>query len=58
MGLYGERTGCMHIVCNDKDTAAKVLSQVKIIIRSNYSSPPKHGARIAAAIVNNPANLK
>lgn len=58
MGLYGERTGCMHVVCADKDTAAALLSQIKIIIRSNYSSPPKHGARLAAAIINNPDNLK
>jgi len=55
MGLYGERTGCLHFVCGDKDEAARVLSQVKIIVRCNYSSPPKHGARIAAAILNDPA---
>jgi aspartate/tyrosine/aromatic aminotransferase len=55
MGLYGERTGALHFVCKDKGTAAKVLSQVKIIIRVNYSSPPRHGARIAAAILNQPA---
>ena len=58
MGLYGERTGALHFVCSDKDAAARLLSQVKIIIRCNYSSPPKHGARIAAAILNNPANLQ
>jgi len=33
MGLYGERTGCLHFVCSDKGTAARVLSQVKIIVR-------------------------
>ena len=53
MGLYGERTGALHIVCHDKETADKVMSQVKILIRTNYSSPPKHGARIAAMILNN-----
>ncbi len=52
MGLYGERTGALHFVCADKNTAQRVLSQVKIIVRCNYSSPPKHGARIAAAILN------
>lgn len=52
MGLYGERTGALHIVCKDKDSAARVLSQVKIIIRTNYSSPPTHGARIASMILN------
>lgn len=54
MGLYGERTGALHVVCSDKATAEKVLSQVKIIIRSNYSSPPVHGARIAGKILTNP----
>jgi len=54
MGLYGERTGALHFVCADKETAGRVLSQVKIIIRTNYSSPPKHGARIAAMILNDP----
>lgn len=56
MGLYGERTGALHIVCNDKPTSDKVLSQLKIIIRSNYSSPPVHGARLAAKILNVPEN--
>lgn len=54
MGLYGERTGALHVVCKDKNTAARVLSQVKILIRVNYSSPPRHGARIAAMILNEP----
>jgi aromatic-amino-acid transaminase len=48
MGLYGERTGALHIVCNNKEEASRVLSQIKILIRTNYSSPPKHGARIVA----------
>ena len=55
MGLYGERTGCLHFVCADAASASRVLSQVKIIVRTNYSSPPKHGARIAGAILNDPA---
>jgi len=55
MGLYGERTGALHFVCKDKDIAGRVLSQLKIIIRTSYSSPPRHGARIAAIILNEPA---
>lgn len=55
MGLYGERTGALHVVCNNKGIADKVLSQLKIIIRSNYSSPPRHGARIAGMILNDPS---
>lgn len=54
MGLYGERTGALHIITANKDLAAKVMSQVKIVIRCNYSSPPKHGARIAAMVLNDP----
>ena len=54
MGLYGERTGALHVVCHDKTTAEKVMSQIKILIRTNYSSPPKHGARIAGLILTNP----
>jgi len=52
MGLYGERTGALHFVCGDKQTAGRVLSQVKIIIRTNYSSPPSHGARIAGMVLS------
>jgi aromatic-amino-acid transaminase len=44
MGLYGERTGALHFVCKDKEIADKVMSQTKILIRTNYSSPPRHGA--------------
>jgi len=55
MGLYGERVGAFSIVCNDPDEAARVMSQVKIIIRPLYSNPPVHGARVAAHILNNEA---
>lgn len=54
MGLYGERTGALHFVCANNKVADNVLSQLKIVIRTNYSSPPKHGARIAAMILNKP----
>ena len=58
MGLYGERTGCLHVTCRSKDAAEKVLSQIKLIIRPAYSNPPKHGAYIAARILNNPENYE
>ena len=58
MGLYGERTGALHFVCADKGTCEKVLSQVRHIVRTAYSSPPSHGARIAAAILTKPENRK
>jgi aspartate aminotransferase len=53
MGLYGERIGALHVVTQDKKTADTVLSQVKMVIRANYSSPPLHGARIAERILSN-----
>lgn len=51
MGLYGERVGAFSIVSADKEEAAKVLSQLKILVRAFYSSPPIHGARIVAEIL-------
>lgn len=53
MGLYGERVGALHVVCKDAETAEKVLSQFRILVRINYSFPPIHGARIASIILNN-----
>lgn len=58
MGLYGERVGALHIVSPDKETAAKILSQLKMIIRANYSSPPTHGARIAERVLSNASNYE
>merc|ERR1711970_846232 len=52
MGLYGERTGAFTVVAADADEAARVESQLKIIIRPMYSNPPTHGARIAEKILN------
>ena len=54
-GLYGERIGALHIVTADRDAAEKVLSQVKIIVRANYSNPAKHGALVIARILGDPA---
>jgi aspartate/tyrosine/aromatic aminotransferase len=51
MGLYGERTGAMHVVCHSKEIKDKVASQLKIKIRASYSNPPIHGARLAAKIL-------
>ncbi len=50
-GLYGERVGALSIVTESKDVAARVLSQVKRVIRTNYSNPPTHGASIVGAIL-------
>ncbi|KAK4558886.1 hypothetical protein RGQ29_008230 [Quercus rubra] len=51
MGLYGERVGALSIVCKSADVASRVESQLKLVIRPMYSSPPIHGASIVAAIL-------
>jgi aromatic-amino-acid transaminase len=49
--LYGERVGALTIVTSSKDEAARVLSQLKRTIRSNYSTPPTHGGAMVAAVL-------
>ncbi|WP_153109967.1 amino acid aminotransferase [Propionivibrio limicola] len=52
--LYGERVGALSVVTDSKDEAARVMSQVKRVIRTNYSNPPTHGGAIVAAVLSNP----
>lgn len=52
--LYGERVGALTIVTSSKDEAARVLSQLKRVIRATYSTPPTHGASLVAAVLNDP----
>jgi aromatic-amino-acid transaminase len=52
--LYGERVGALSIITASKDETAKVLSQLKRVIRTNYSNPPTHGGTIVAAVLNSP----
>ena len=49
---YGERIGCLSMVCPTAEEAGKVLSQLKIIIRAAYSNPPIHGAHIVRTILS------
>ncbi|MFY9479636.1 MAG: amino acid aminotransferase [Aquabacterium sp.] len=53
--LYGERVGGLSVVCPDKAEAGLVLGQLMACVRRNYSSPPTHGARIVAQVLNTPA---
>jgi aromatic-amino-acid transaminase len=52
--LYGERVGALSVLCTDKAEADRVLSQLKIAIRTNYSNPPTHGGSVVAAVLNSP----
>lgn len=53
--LYGERVGALSVVCGNADEARRVLSQLKIVIRTNYSNPPTHGAQVVATVLTTPA---
>jgi len=52
--LYGERVGALTIVTGSQDESNRVLSQVKRVIRTNYSNPPTHGGTIVSTVLNNP----
>jgi aromatic-amino-acid transaminase len=52
--LYGERVGALSVVCSDKSECDRVLSQLKIMVRTNYSNPPIHGGSVVAHVLNTP----
>ena len=51
-GLYNERTGAFTLLAADAEQAATAFSQVKSLIRANYSNPPAHGAKVVATILS------
>ncbi|MEK8087189.1 amino acid aminotransferase [Aquabacterium sp. A3] len=53
--LYGERVGALSIVSETAEECARVLSQLKRVIRTNYSNPPTHGAQVVATVLTTPA---
>jgi len=54
VSLYGERIGALSVVAGSSDEAKRVLSQVKRVIRTNYSNPPTHGGELVARVLTNP----
>ncbi|MCX8650399.1 aspartate/tyrosine/aromatic aminotransferase [Gilliamella sp. B2776] len=52
-GLYNERVGAFTLIAANAEIAERAFSQVKTIIRANYSNPPAHGAKIVSYILNN-----
>lgn len=50
-----ERAGNLCVVTTDNDTAERIRTQLRAIIRPMWSNPPNHGARVVATILNNPA---
>ena len=55
--LYGERVGALSVVTGGEEEAKRVLSNLKRIVRTNYSNPPTHGAQMVAAVLGD-AELK
>lgn len=54
MGLYGQRVGCLSLVCEDEKQAVAVKSQLQQLARPMYSNPPVHGALIVSIILGDP----
>lgn len=54
MGLYGQRVGCLSVLCEDEKQAVAVKSQLQQLGRPMYSNPPVHGALIVATILGDP----
>ncbi|HLL12330.1 MAG TPA: amino acid aminotransferase [Rubrivivax sp.] len=52
--LYGERVGALSVVCTSSEEASRVLSQLKVVIRANYSNPPTFGAHVVATVLTTP----
>ena len=52
--LYGERVGALSIAASSADEAARIMSQLKRVIRTNYSNPPVHGGQVVATVLSTP----
>lgn len=52
--LYGERCGGLSVICESGEAADRVLGQLTSAVRSNYSNPPTHGAKIVAKVLSTP----
>ena len=49
----GERAGCLTVVAESAAVARAATSQIKVLVRANWSTPPTHGALIVAGVLNN-----
>jgi aromatic-amino-acid transaminase len=52
--LYGERVGALSVVASTAEEAARLLSQLKRVVRTNYSNPPTHGGKVVATVLSTP----
>ena len=54
-GLYQDRVGALHVVAKNAEESRRILSQLKVLVRTNYSNPPAHGSAIVSTILNDAA---
>jgi len=52
--LYGERVGSLSVLAESSNEATRVLSQLKRLVRTNYSNPPTHGGQVVATVLTTP----
>jgi len=52
--LYGERVGSLNVVAASSEEGARALSQIKRLVRANYSNPPTQGGKIVATVLASP----
>ncbi|WP_295763448.1 amino acid aminotransferase [Undibacterium sp.] len=52
--LYGERVGALSIAASNAEEATRIMSQLKRVIRTNYSNPPIHGGQVVATVLSTP----
>ena len=52
MGLYGERAGCCHFLTNSEKTQQILVTQLRIVVRVNYSNPPLHPMRLVHKVLS------
>ncbi|WP_342118089.1 amino acid aminotransferase [Pseudoduganella sp. OTU4001] len=52
--LYGERVGALSVVAASAEEASRLLSQLKRVVRTNYSNPPIHGGKVIATALSTP----
>ena len=57
-GLYNERVGALSVVTETAEETEKVLSQLKICARVNYSNPPGHGSSIVTTVLSDPELIR
>jgi aromatic-amino-acid transaminase len=52
--LYGERVGALSVVASSGEEAGRLMSQLKRVVRTNYSNPPVHGGKVVATVLTTP----